>query len=84
MAVIFDMDGVIVDNHQWHYKAWIEFGRRHDISITRKDFARYFGITNPVIFKSMFGNSVSEETCILLASEKSSSTGNYTRLSLNR
>jgi beta-phosphoglucomutase len=72
MALIFDMDGVIVDNHQWHFKAWVEFGKRHDIQITREDFSRHFGVTNQVIFKSMFGSSITEEASIRLANEKES------------
>ncbi len=27
-ALIFDMDGTMVDSMPWHAKAWIEYGRR--------------------------------------------------------
>lgn len=32
-AVIFDVDGTMVDNSRYHEKAWIELGRRHGIPI---------------------------------------------------
>ena len=32
MVFIFDMDGVIVDNHQFHFDAFVEFGKKHNIN----------------------------------------------------
>lgn len=39
-ALIFDMDGTMVDSMPWHAKAWIEYGRRHGLSIDVPDFMR--------------------------------------------
>ncbi len=33
-AVIFDVDGTMVDNARYHENAWIELGRRHNLGIT--------------------------------------------------
>ena len=30
-ALIFDMDGTMVDSMPWHAKAWIEYGARHGV-----------------------------------------------------
>ena len=70
MVLIFDMDGVIVDNHQWHFDAWLEFGRRHGIPITKGDFSRHFGSTNQQVMKSLFGESISEKEISDLSDEK--------------
>lgn len=70
MVLIFDMDGVIVDNHQWHFDSYIEFGKRHHLNISREEFGRYFGTTNEVIMKSMFGEHITEKEIIAFGEEK--------------
>jgi len=70
MVLIFDMDGVIVDNHIWHFDAWVEFGKRHGLTITREEFGRYFGSTNELVLKSLFGNSITKKEIIAMGNEK--------------
>jgi len=70
MVLIFDMDGVIVDNHQWHFDAYLEFGRRHNLNITRDEFGKYFGRSNHFIMKSIFGENISESEIISFGEEK--------------
>jgi len=72
MVLIFDMDGVVVDNHQWHFEAYVEFGKRHNLNITREQFGSYFGITNHMIMKSLFGEDISEENIVAFGKEKES------------
>ncbi len=56
-GVIFDMDGVVVNNHHFHFKAWMEFAHKYnfqlDESIYRTDFN---GKTNSDLFKNIFGD----------------------------
>jgi beta-phosphoglucomutase family hydrolase len=40
-AVIFDMDGVIVDNNRFHSNAWKEFCRIHGFSLSDDEFNKY-------------------------------------------
>lgn len=70
MALIFDMDGVLVDNHQWHYKAWSEFGFRHGVEITQQDFERYFGSTNQTVLQALFGSELTKTQIKEYSSEK--------------
>ncbi len=70
MVLIFDMDGVIVDNHSWHLKAFQEFGRRHGLNITNEAFGKHFGSTNHVIMKSLFGDHITEQEITAFANEK--------------
>ena len=72
MVLIFDMDGVIVDNYQWHFESYVEFGKRHNVIITRKDFGKYFGTSNHFIMKSIFGENISEEDIVAFGKEKES------------
>jgi beta-phosphoglucomutase len=70
MVFIFDMDGVIVDNHTWHFKAWVEFGKRHGLEITKDEFSKYFGSTNQLVLRSLFGNTISDAKIASYGEEK--------------
>jgi beta-phosphoglucomutase-like phosphatase (HAD superfamily) len=70
MVFIFDMDGVLVDNHKWHFEAWVEFGKKYGFAITAEDFSKQFGSTNHQVLVSLFGNVLSEEEIIALGNEK--------------
>ncbi|MGI4778290.1 MAG: HAD family hydrolase [Janthinobacterium lividum] len=39
-ALIFDMDGTMVDSMPWHAKAWIEYARRRGMALDVPDFMR--------------------------------------------
>lgn len=39
-ALIFDMDGTMVDSMPWHARSWVEFTRRHGIQIDLDDLMR--------------------------------------------
>jgi HAD superfamily hydrolase (TIGR01509 family) len=39
-ALIFDMDGTMVDSMPWHAKAWVEYGRRQGLTIDVPDLMR--------------------------------------------
>ncbi len=56
-AVIFDMDGVIVDNHYYHVHSWTEFCRRHGIQTTDAEITANFGGTNMHFMRHFFGDS---------------------------
>ncbi len=68
-AVIFDMDGVIVDNFKFHVKAWIVFGERHNIPIKEEQIMPLFGNTNSQILP-LFFDTLSTEKSLVLAAEK--------------
>jgi beta-phosphoglucomutase len=51
-CVIFDMDGVLVDSYEAHYKSWRDVAAEEGIAITEADFARSFGRTSREIIRS--------------------------------
>jgi beta-phosphoglucomutase family hydrolase len=70
-AVIFDMDGVLVDNKHIHRKAWVEFCRRHNHPIKEEDFDNIgFGKTNREYLSLFFNREVSENEANKLGEEK--------------
>lgn len=72
-AVIFDMDGTLIDNKQYHHAAWKVFcsvhakGRTFDYDYIMETF---FGKTNDVIMKFLFGENISPEQIKYYADEK--------------
>ncbi len=61
-GAIFDMDGVVVDNHRFHFKAWMEFSRAHQFELNETIYREKFnGKTNADLFKMIFKNPTAEE-----------------------
>lgn len=45
-AVIFDMDGVLVDSYQAHFKSWRMLAHENGLDVTEEQFATTFGRTS--------------------------------------
>ena len=58
MAVIFDLDGVLVDTGWAHKQAWFAFAEKHGIDISDDFFAATFGMTNDRIIPMLLGRSL--------------------------
>ena len=69
-AIIFDMDGTLVDNIVFHKKAWLSFLNKYTIIIKPEDFnAQNHGTIHEMILR-FFGNSISEIQIKELGQEK--------------
>lgn len=61
-ALLFDMDGTIVDNMAYHTDTWLELLRERGIDTTAEEFfAKTAGMTNPQILRHYFGPSISDD-----------------------
>jgi len=60
-AVIWDMDGVIVDTAPYHFRSWQDVFSKREVDFTKKDFRLIFGQRNDFIIHSTLGNVPSEE-----------------------
>lgn len=69
-AVIWDMDGVIVDTEAFHFEAWRRLLCEHRIELTEADFKRTFGMRNADILQHFLGPQKSESELRLLAAKK--------------
>jgi len=56
LAVIFDMDGVLVDTYQAHYRSWRHMAEAHGLTFSEEDFARGFGRTSREIIETQFNH----------------------------
>ena len=71
-GVVFDMDGTLVDNMEFHKQAWFDFLARYEISITEEEFhEKNIGIITEIIPK-FFPGKLSATEIITLGLEKES------------
>ncbi len=71
-AVIFDMDGVIVDNMKYHKKAWEMFLKMHAPEMDVEEFSNHFGKVNKDLLKIVFQREISDEEESRYGDEKES------------
>lgn len=61
-GVIFDMDGVVVDNHDYHFEAWMDFAEKYEFDLDEEIYREKFnGKTNADLFQMIFGDLSQEE-----------------------
>ncbi|MFC1962817.1 beta-phosphoglucomutase family hydrolase [Chloroflexota bacterium] len=72
-AVLWDMDGVIVNTTRYHLKAWQEAFAQEDAKFTAGDFRHSFGQRNDNIIRSVLGSDVPIERLKSIAEYKESS-----------
>lgn len=81
-AVIFDIDGTLVDNMALHAEAFAHFAQRHGLPpLTPGDRARLDGRRNSEIFPILFGREVARDEWQAFEAEKE---GLYRELSRGR
>jgi beta-phosphoglucomutase len=64
-AVIWDVDGTLVDTAELHFQAWCSLARELDRPFTRADFAGTFGWRNAEIIPKLFGLASEPEVTAL-------------------
>lgn len=70
-AILFDMDGVIVDTNPAHKKAILQFCKKYNKQLTDEALAKYiWGRTNKEWIKHLFGEDTSNAQLKAYADEK--------------
>lgn len=59
-ALVFDMDGVIIDSNPWHRLAWAEYTRRHGVEMTDAMQQRMYGKRNDEIVRDFLGTDLTD------------------------
>jgi len=70
LALIFDMDGVIVDSNPVHRQAWAEFNRRFGLETTEEMQQRMYGRRNDQIVRDFFGDGLTPDEVIARGAAK--------------
>ncbi|MEM9656972.1 MAG: HAD family phosphatase [Planctomycetota bacterium] len=60
-AVIFDVDGVLTDSYQPHFKSWRKMFEELDVEFTEDQFRATFGRTNRDIFLELYPGQLSDD-----------------------
>ncbi|MBS0340871.1 MAG: HAD family phosphatase [Proteobacteria bacterium] len=72
-ALIFDMDGTMIDSMPWHAKSWVEFARRHGVTMPAEEIlVRTTGRTGVECMREVFEKPLSQAECEALVAEKES------------
>src|SRR5438132_10036209 len=72
-AVLWDVDGTLVDTAELHFQAWTTLARELGKPFTRADFAATFGLRNPDIIPQLFGTQLSAQEVAELGERKEES-----------
>ncbi len=70
VAVIFDMDGVIIDSAPYHYAAWQTVWKKKGISFSLESFKHNFGRRSEMQVKEIIGDDAPEKEVLSIAREK--------------
>ena len=70
-ALIFDMDGTMIDSMPWHARSWVEFVHRHGLTLDVSEIlARTTGRTGVECMHEVFGRPLPDAECEALVAEK--------------
>ena len=69
-AVIWDVDGTLVDTAGQHFRAWQRLAAEIGKPFTRDDFAATFGLRNPEIIRQLFDPAADDRLCAKLGGRK--------------
>src|SRR5262245_43100369 len=70
LAVLWDMDGTLVDTAELHFAAWARLMGELNQPFTRAEFTATFGLRNPEIFHILFGDRYGEREIAALGDRK--------------
>jgi beta-phosphoglucomutase len=71
-AVIWDVDGTLVDTAELHFRAWMALAAELNKPFDRADFGATFGLRNPEILRQLFDTRYTETQVAELGERKES------------
>jgi beta-phosphoglucomutase family hydrolase len=70
-ALVFDLDGTLIESMPWHVRAWTQLLEENGISIDKERFIRETsGKTNAQILGELFGHTLTDDDAARLAARK--------------
>jgi beta-phosphoglucomutase family hydrolase len=69
-ALLFDMDGVIVDSNPLHRTVWAQYNRRYGVETTDEMQLRMYGKRNDEIVRDFFGPELTDAEVFRRGAEK--------------
>jgi beta-phosphoglucomutase len=78
-AVLWDMDGVLVDSAEYHFEAWRLAMQREGRMLSHADFKRTFGQRNDTVLRDMLDPQISDADIQRIADFKEATYRNLVR-----
>ena len=69
-AVLWDLDGTLIDSAPFHYLAWQETLRDEGVLISHEQFTGTFGQRNDLVLRTIFGPQLTAEHAARIAAHK--------------
>jgi HAD superfamily hydrolase (TIGR01509 family) len=69
-GVIWDMDGVLLDSTELHFKIWKQIFSEFGVDYSRENFIRLFGMTNLETIQTVLGKKLSLKESLELAKKR--------------
>lgn len=69
-AVLWDLDGTIVDSEMAHFTSWRDALAPEGVALTHERFLQFFGRRNEATLKGIFGDDISDAKIERIASAK--------------
>ncbi len=69
-AVLWDLDGTLLDSTEHHWQAWVDAVAARGLTITRDQYVSTFGLRNEEIVPRLFGDLLALADAIHLAHDK--------------
>jgi len=70
-ALIFDMDGTMIESMPWHARSWVTFAERHGVKLDVSEIlARTTGRTGTESMRQLFERELSDAECQAMVHEK--------------
>ena len=66
-AVIFDVDGVLVDSYAAHFESWKRLGEETGVTLTEQEFAESFGRRSREVIRQHWGARKVSDTAISIS-----------------
>jgi beta-phosphoglucomutase len=70
LALIFDIDGVIVDSNPLHREAWAAFNRRYGLETTESMHDSMYGKRNDEIVRNFYGTALPDDEVLARGAAK--------------
>jgi len=69
-AVLWDMDGVLVDTGDFHYQSWKETFEELDVPFDREDFRKTFGMNNAGVLEQVLNRKPDADVLTRISDKK--------------
>jgi beta-phosphoglucomutase len=78
-AVLWDMDGTLIDSAEYHWLTWRDALLAEGYSLTHDEFASFFGQRNDTIVRRFLGDALSADDVTRIGAEKEAAYRNLVR-----